>query len=179
MNGLTARERRLVAVGLLVAAAAVVWLLVVSPVLSGFAARAQARERLREELTRNVRLLESQPAARLQAANADRDAVVFALAAPSPAQAAEAARSRLTSAVETEGGAVRGLRGLEAPARRVRLQADLRMSWIGLTRLIRRLETDRPFATVDALEVTANGAPALSSAATPLEIRLELTYAYR
>ena len=50
MNNLTARERKIVAIGILVALIALIWFALISPILSGFAERTAERERLSGQL---------------------------------------------------------------------------------------------------------------------------------
>ena len=178
MNGLTARERRLLALGILAGLLAAAWLLVAGPILQGFATRAQVRAQARDTLARDARLTAGFGTARLQAARVRQAADAWSIAAPSPALAAEALRERVARDVAAEAGALQALRTEPSPPGRVRLQADLRIPLIPFTRLVRRLETDRPYATVDTLSVAAaEGGSADASA--PLEVRLEFTYAVR
>ncbi|HEY5046412.1 MAG TPA: hypothetical protein VII49_00140, partial [Rhizomicrobium sp.] len=57
MRQLAPRESRMVAVGILVAAIAGGWLLLVNPVVEGFSDRANARQTLLETYARNQRIL--------------------------------------------------------------------------------------------------------------------------
>ncbi|WP_174300547.1 type II secretion system protein GspM [Caulobacter sp. S45] len=172
------REQRLVALAILVGLVAAVWLAVVSPILHGFDVRRERKATAREELSSDARLIASFGAARGDAERLRQAAGAYAFSAPNPAAAAELARDRLSKSVAAQGGVLQALRDQPTAAGRVRLQADLRISLPQLTALLRRLETDRPFATVDSLTVSAaeEGAGAPSA---PLEVRLELTYSVR
>ena len=64
MTMLNARERRVLAVGLLLALIAGIWLALVAPVLAGFRDRAHRREELLAQYKANQRLLASTPALR-------------------------------------------------------------------------------------------------------------------
>ena len=177
MNGLTTRERRLVALGLLVAAIALIWFVAVAPILRGFAARQEARVAAQSQLEHNARLIASFGRLKAEVAAQRRTTSIYALSAASPFAASEAARDRVAKAAVASGGLVQGLRNQPAPAGQVRLQADVRIGLAGLTNLIGRLEDDRPYATVDGLFVTAADASG-AAGSTPLEVRLEVSYGF-
>ncbi len=59
MTSLSDRERRLVAILILIALIALGWLAIVSPILSGFEARAAERERLTLVQASNERLIDN------------------------------------------------------------------------------------------------------------------------
>ena len=176
MSGLTERERRLIALAILVGLIAAAWLLVVSPVLAGFSTRREARAAAAEELTRDARLIADFGAVRGRLAALHQAGGVYAITAPSAAVAAEAARARVAAAVGAAGGLLQAVR--EQPAARgLRLQADMRIGLADLIGLLRRLEQDRPCAAIEGLSIAAPEATG-SDGAAPLEVRLELTYGY-
>jgi hypothetical protein len=116
-------------------------------------------------------------ALKAEAAAQRRAAATYALSADSAPAATEIARTRVAKAVAADGGLLQALRIQPAPAERVRLQADVRIGLNGLTNLIRRLENDHPYATVDGLLITAPD-PSGAGVAPPLEVRLEVSYSY-
>lgn len=177
MNGLTLRERRLVALAILVGLVAASWFAIAQPILNGFAERREARAAARDELGRNARLIADFGAARTRSAALPRIEAVYAIQAPSPAAAAQTARDRLARLVAAGSGTLQATRDQAAPPDLVRLQADLRIPYAGLAGLLRGLESDRPFAVVEALSIAAAEAP-IAGAATPLQVRLEVSYGY-
>ncbi len=180
MKPLTPRERRLVALGLLVLAIGVVWLVLIGPLAGGFLDRAQERRDLQAAYQRNQRLISSLPALRAAAEAQRRNAPRFALSAPSQALAAEALKERLQR-LATEGGfAITGVEDLqaEAPAGAVKLRADLTLTLSQLYETIKRLQSEDAYVVVDYFAVTADRSLAAGRLA-PLDVRLELSAAWR
>ncbi len=67
MNPLNPREKRIVAIGILVAVIAIAWVGIISPLAEGFMARAAERHELLNIYARNQRVLEGIPVWRAQA----------------------------------------------------------------------------------------------------------------
>ncbi len=91
MRSLSARERKIVAVGLLVLLVLVVWALVVAPLIDGAMQRSQQRALLMATYERNARLINAIPAQRRKAEQMKPLVQRFAIGGNS----AEAARKRL------------------------------------------------------------------------------------
>ena len=84
MSGLSDRERRLIAVLILVALIAFGWLAVLSPIISGFETRAAERERLALVQASNQRLIDNIARLRRQAEAQKADSARFHIIAPTP-----------------------------------------------------------------------------------------------
>lgn len=180
MRPLTARERRLVALGLLVVAIGLFWLVVVGPLVGGFLGRAQERRDLWATHHRNDRLIASLPALRATAEAQRRIAPRFAMAAPSEAAASEAFKDRLRRLATQEGFTVKAIEDLpaEGPAGMVNIRADLTLTLNQLYETVRRLQSEDAYVVVDYLSVTADRSLAAGRLA-PLDARLELSSAWR
>ena len=129
------------------------------------------------QLDRNARLIAAFSALRAQTVASRVVSRTYAFQAASPSAASDLARARVAAAVVQEGGVLQALRNQAAPYQRLRLQAVMRVGLPGLTRLIRRLETDTPYAAIEGLYITAAEAPA-REASPALEVRLEVSYGY-
>jgi general secretion pathway protein M len=177
---LTPRERRLLAVGLLLLAIGIVWLAVVGPLVGGFVDRAQERRDLWAAHRRNERLIASLPALRATAEAQRRIAPRFAAAAPSEAAATEVFKDRLRHVAADEGFAVKAIEDLPAdsPTGAVKIRADLTLTLTQLVETVRRLQSEDAYVVVDYLSVTADRSLATGRLA-PLDVRLELTSAWR
>lgn len=180
MRPLSLRERRLVAVGLLVAALGLVWLAVVGPLVGGFFDRAAERRQLETTLRVNARLISSlgvlRTAAEAQRAAAPR----FAMTAASEALAFEALKGRLQRLAAQEGfnlGAVEDLQADAAPGK-VKLRADVTLTLPQLYETLRRLESEDAYVVVDYFSVVADRSLAAQRLA-PVDARLELSVAWR
>ena len=175
MNGLALRERRLIAVALLLALMAVVWLGIVRPVIGGFADRAEQRATALDDYARNARVIRSYRRLRAEAQAQARSAPGLEIVALTPAAAAEAARDRLGRDLAACGASVHAVREQPATAGSVRLRADFQIALAGLTTLLRRVHDQAPPGAVDSLSIAATAAPGRPSA---LEVRLDVSFAY-
>lgn len=177
MAGLSLRERRLVAVGLLVAALALAWLLVAAPLIDGFAARAAARDELLLRYARNARIIAQLPSVRRAAEQQRRTQSRFILVAPTPIAAADSLKERLAATVGASGGALRSVEDLAGTTPgQMRVRLDARLSPRQLSTVLTRLETEAPLLLFDSLTVSADQAFATSRAG-PMDVRLEITAA--
>ncbi len=179
MRPLTARERRLVAIALLLGAVAIVWFLVVGPYVGGFFGRAAERRELIATHQRNQRTMASIPmwrqAAEAQRAHADR----FAIPAESEQLAVEALKDHLTSLATNEGFQITAMQDLDAdtPTDEAKVRADLQITLTQLTESLRRLETEGPYV-VEYLSVSADRALA-TGRSSRLLVRLEVSAPWR
>ena len=180
MNGLALRERRLIAVALLLALVAVAWLGIVRPVMDGFADRADRRASALDDYTRNARVIRSYRRLRMEALAQARDAIAFEIVAPSPAAATELARDRLGRDLAASGASVHAVRQQPSGPATVRLSADFQISLAGLNTLFRRVHDQAPSGIVDSLSVAADSVAANGAAVRPslLEVRLDVSFAY-
>jgi general secretion pathway protein M len=174
MRPLSARERKLIAVALLIAALAIAWLGVVNPILSGFAARAERRELLLQRQAYAQRLIASIPRLRRQAERQRSSLRDFAIAAPDPARAGDMVAERLRTEIENAGGEFRASDRAAAPPGIVRVRADARLSLDQLVALLGRLQNDPPFLVVESLTIAADRA-LIENSLGELDVRLEVS----
>jgi hypothetical protein len=179
MRPLHPRERRLVAIALLMAAVAVVALALVAPVVGGFSARADERRQLEAVYQRNTRLIAALPMLRAADQAQRASAARFAIAAPSEQLAAEVLKARLQRIAADEGFALTSIQDLPngPSAGRVRIRADMQLSLAQLCDSLRRLETEGAYVIVDYLSISADRALSTGHL-SPIDVRLELTAAY-
>ena len=180
MRPLQPRERRFLAVGLLVAALGLVWLAIVSPLVGGFFTRADERRELIATYQRNQRVMAQVRVWRALANEQRMNTSRFVIAAPTQQLAAEALKSRLAKLAAAEGFTITALSDLaaDAPAGKVRLRADLQLTLSQLYESLRRLETEGSYVVVEYLAVSADRALATGRSSL-LAVRLEVTAAYR
>lgn len=176
MNGLSARERRLLALAILVGLLVLLWIALISPVIGGFAARDAERQRLIALYQRDQRLLDAVPVWRAEAERQKRTASAFAVLAPSDVQAQETLRTRLTAAILASGAAAPSAQDIQAnlPAGWIGARADGQLTLAQLNDSLRRLENEEPYVIVDYLSINAERA-FRSGRAEPLDVRLEIS----
>lgn len=179
MRPLATRERRLVAIGLLVAALALVYLIVISPLVGGFLDRAAERQALIANYQRDQRVMASIPMWRRTAETQRVTAQRFSLTAPSEQLAVEALKERLARLATEEGFQITAMQDLEAdaPTGQARVRADLQLSLTQLNESLKRLETEGPYV-VEYLSVSADRALA-TGRSSRLVVRLEVSAPWR
>jgi hypothetical protein len=180
MRVLTARERRLAAVGLLLLALGLAWLLIVGPLVGGFVDRAAQRRDLRATLQRNSRLIASLPALRGAAEAQARTASRFSMSAPSEALAIEALKDRVQRLATDKGFAVKAIEDLQtdAPAGSVELRTDLTLTLTQLCDLLRRFQSEDTYVVIDFISIAADRSFA-AGRLEPLDVRLEFSARWR
>lgn len=179
MNRLTPRERKLIALGLLVLAFALAWFAVIAPIAGGFAQRAEARRNILDVYQRNQRLLEAMPTWRAQAEAQKRTGAAYAIFAPSQAQGQELLNQRLAATVTYAGAPAPTVQDLqnEIPSGSVGARADAQLTLSQLVASLRRLETEEPYVVVERLSISAEQA-FHSGHAGLLDVRLEVSAAF-
>jgi general secretion pathway protein M len=180
MRPLAPRERRIVALALLVAVAALAWLAVISPVLDGFHDRAQRREELLVQYQADRRLLGSVSALERAAADQRRSSYQYQITAPSANVAAEALQQRVGATITAAGGAVGGAQQVQAgvPPGWVSARVDAQIGLPQLIAAIRELENEGPYVVVQYLSVEADRAASTGQAA-PVQVRLQVSALFR
>ena len=165
MNGLSSRERRLVAVLILVALIALVWLAIVSPILTGFADRAAERERLALVQASNARLMQNLPRMRRQAEEQKADRARFRLIAATPGAASEQLKELVSGFVGEVGGEVRALQDIEGPEGQVQVRLEARISARRLPGLLDRIRRAEPLLIVRSAVLSTPGAAGSATSA--------------
>lgn len=180
MNGrtLSPREARLIAILVLVAVIALVWLLVVGPIAAGFAERSAQRTELGLRLAANDRLIASVPRLRRAAEARDRALGAVIQIAPDAATANGALRDRLQAAVVATGGSFRGAEDLPATRTRVACRLRARLSPDQLNRFLVLVQNTRPALVITSLVVGGEDA-LVTGRASDLDVQLEASLPVR
>lgn len=174
MRTLSPRERKAVALLMLVALVALVQVALVGPFVSGFAERADERERLAQRYSVNQRLIAAIP--RLRRAAEAQQTAFSALGLPA-AVADSGSRllvERLERAVESSGGELRLAE--EAPPGDGRAGARLavRLTMEQMVRLLALVQDQPPYLAIDSFSVAADQAY-ISRKLEPMDVSLEVS----
>jgi Type II secretion system (T2SS), protein M subtype b len=175
MTRLTQREQRLMAAGLLIVLVAIFLFLILLPLVSGFFTRADERAQMHGQWQRNERVISGISGWRRTAERQKRDAVLFAQAATSPAQARDLLRQQLAQRIAARGGALKQIQDGQSDEQRARLVAEFRIGLPQLTRLLRDLQGSAPIAIAEKLRINANRTVE-DGRLQPLDVRLELAF---
>lgn len=176
MRPLQPRERQIVAVAILVAAVAVVWLGLVRPLIGGFIGRAEERSALLATYKRNEGVLAGISVWRAQADDQNATAEQYSIVAPTKVLAAEDLKQRLTRLAANVGGAVETISELpaEAPDGWVRVRVDMQLTMTQLYKSLNRLENEAPYVVVGYVSVAADRALQTGHLAT-MDVRIEVS----
>ncbi len=177
MSALDLRERRLIALGLLAAVFALVWLVAVRPMLAGFAEREQRRQDLLGTYTRGERVIGAmrvtRTAARVQRATLGQ----YAILAPDQASAIDILRERVRVAARANQAVVGSVQEAPAPTGFVAVDARLTISIDKLGPYLAMLQNGAPLLVVDELGISADQA-ATSGHAAPVEVKVDVSARY-
>lgn len=174
---LARRERRLIALGLLVLALALVWLAIVGPILGGFEAREEEREQLLTSYARGERVIGAMRATRAALRAQHAGAADWALAAPSPALATDILRETVLNTARAAHATVTSVQEAQAAAGTVAVRADLTTTPDRLAPLLVALENTRPWPVVEQFNVVADRSLEAPTGA-PIEVRVDLSVRY-
>lgn len=177
MSARSQLERRLIALGLLVAALAVVWFALIRPIAQGFAERAAEREQLADDLARGRQLIASRAIWRDQWLSQRRDMSRFAVIAPNASAAAQLSMDRISAAIQTPGGALGSLREEPPGPGEARLRAEGRLTLTQLVASLKLLEGQKPYVVIEGLSIAADPTAAAGQA-SPMEVRIDLAVPY-
>lgn len=177
MRRLNPRERRLVAIALLLAALVLPYLLIVAPIVDGFSARAAERAQMAQQLEHDRRMLGSVGVWRARAQAQRLDRASYALAATSPAAASEAAIQRVSASLQAVGGKVRSVREQPGSAGQVHVRAEAQLSLTQLAAVLKVVGNQKPCIVVEGLSIAADQAAA-AGRLSPMDVRIDLAVPY-
>lgn len=158
MTNLSAREQRLIALLILLLMLAGAWLIVIAPVLDGFAARKAEREQLLTTIQHNERLIAAMPTLqrRFEAQRPDRGR--FVLIAANREVAGDLLRQRLQRTLETSGASISGLGEGAVGQQWVGASVEGALTLDQLVRVLSDLQNQTPYLVVTGLTVVADRA---------------------
>jgi hypothetical protein len=177
MSGLSLRERRLIALLLLVLAIAAAWYVIARPIVDGFAARAAEREQLADERGRGQRLIGTLRFWRAQAARQHATAAAFAMRAPTADAATELAKQRLLSVILAQGGVIKAIHEQPGAPGEVRLRAELQLTLTQLTSSLRLIENQKPHVIVEKFSISSDQAAA-AGRLSPMDVSIDLGFPF-
>lgn len=177
MRPMSLRERRLVALLILVAMIALVWLVFLFPLIDGFRARQDERADLLSQHQRNMQVAARLPVLRAEAVRQRAGAARFALPGRDAKAAAAMLRERVRRLAQRHQIVMQSVQEIEAGAGEVRVRADGTFQTEQLTAFLKDLQNQDPAMLVSSLTVVADAAFETGQAA-PLGIRFEVSSAY-
>ncbi len=178
MTALSARERRLIAVAILLALVAALWFGAVLPIAGGFAERSARKEDLARVHAVNAAAIARLPQWRGQWARLRRDMADFALDAGSREDAGSLLRGRVASVARRNGAVIKNVQDGPASPGWVRVRLDATVSLEQMAHVLAGIENERPVLIVESLTVSADEAFRTGRPA-PVDVRIEITAPYQ
>ena len=172
MKALSTRERKLVAIGLLMLAIAGIWWALIKPFADGFAERAARREELRLAYVRNSRLINAIPPLRRRAENQSDLKARFLLVAPNATIARDKLRERMRTDFASAGGEVTAVQDVPAQPGYARAWVQGRITLAQLQTLLGKINSASPALIIESLRISADKAIETGHL-EPLDVRLE------
>ena len=169
-----AREQRLIAVLILVAAVALVWLGIVQPILDGFAERREARAQLLMQHQRNQQIAASLPLLRAAARRQRADAPRFALPARNQEEATERLRDLVRRTALRHEIVTKMSQGADGKAGWASLRVTMVVGMAPFARFLADVQNEQPLILIGATSIAANAAFQAGTAA-PMEVQLEIS----
>jgi hypothetical protein len=174
LAALSDRERRLVAVAILLALLALLVRGIIVPIVAGFDRRSQAREQLELDYARNARIIASAGRITRIAERQKAELRAFILSAPTAAAAADTLQQRIEADIETVGGEFRSAEARPLADEQLRMRVDARLTLAQVTQVLAALQNRSPYVAIDGLTIAADSA-LVSSDAGPLDVRFDVT----
>ncbi|WP_421848479.1 type II secretion system protein GspM [Novosphingobium sp.] len=174
MRPLSSRERKLIAVLVLVLAASLVLTLMIGPIVSGFTERAARRDALVQTFHANELRIGAVGALQAEAERQVGEMRTLFIAAPDAEDAGETLRERVEAAAQEAGGDVKASEAMPTEEGWARAAIDTRMSHDQLAALLARLNALKPALAVESVTVIADDA-LTNTKSDLLDVRIEAT----
>jgi hypothetical protein len=175
---LSRRQAQVAAVLILLALLALIYAIIIGPLVSGFYERAAQRKQLALQYSANDRNIAGIPRLRRMAEAHEQLLGDFVLTAPDAATAGEALRQRLQTGIIGTGGEFRGGEDIPAAAGQAATRITARISSNQLNLLLAGVQNSKPFLTITALVIGADEALVTGQAST-LDVQIEASIPYR
>lgn len=172
------RERRLVALLVLMMVIAILWFAFLSPVINGFAERAERREQLSLRYVHNLRTIGLIPRLRRQAEEQRAAIRTFVTNARTVEQGREWLKDRLQTTIEQAGGEFREAADADARPGWARARASAHMTLPQLTAALGRLQNTPPWLVVESLSISASDA-LVTGQSSSMDVQVEIAIPLR
>ncbi|QGP80473.1 type II secretion system protein GspM [Sphingobium sp. CAP-1] len=173
----SAREQRLIAVLILIAAIALVWLGIVQPILDGFAERRDARAQLLIQHARNQQIAASLPLLRAAARRQRQDAPRFALPARNADEAQERLRDLVRRTALRHEIVTKTSQSAEGKVGWAALRVTMVVELEPFMRFLTDVQNEQPLILITSTSIAANAAFQAGTAA-PMEVQVEVATPY-
>jgi type II secretory pathway component PulM len=158
MTAMSQRERRLVAILILIAVIAALWLGILSPLLGGFADRAEQRVSLQQQFVRNERQIATISRLRRNIEQQRFSNADYRTAGETVTAASEAVKERLSNLVSASGGELRAVQDVSDRPGWARVWVEAKMTLPQLVSTLTKVQNQTPFLAVNGVTISADRA---------------------
>lgn len=177
MTALSLRERRLIALALLLLFFSILIFGIVTPVIDGFRSRSDARDQLYSQMARNDRSISNLPIWRSQANSQKKDANRYAILAPTRSAAADIFREDIQQLFVKSGAVVRSAQDAPSVEGWLKLRIDSQMSLTQIVDCLKQIQLFQKTTVINAITISADRA-FTNGRLSPMDIRLEISIPY-
>jgi len=174
---MTAFQRKAIAIAMLLMAVAVVYLLMVRPVLDTLAEQRDRRELLTLQYQRGERLVASIPRMRHIIEMQAPQQAQFVITARSDAAARDYLQERLRDTLAKLGADLSSAEAVDSPPGSVAISATTKLAMPQLLQLMSRMENEKPYVLLNGLNIAANDA-LVSGRLDPVDVKIDLSIPY-
>lgn len=174
MTGWSARERRLVAILILIAGIAAIWLGLISPLWNGFSSRAEERVLLQQQLVRNDRQIATIARLRRSAEQQKLSKEDYRTAGETASAATENLKERLTTVIAAGGGDLRAVQDVSDRPGWARVWVEAKMTLPQLVGALTQIQNQTPYLAVNGVTVSADKA-LQSGTLDIMDVRIEVS----
>ena len=174
MKALSPRERRLVAILILVAAIAAIWFGLISPLFTGFSDRAEQRVQLQQQFVRNERQIATIARLRRSIEQQRLSNADYRTPGDTVTAAAETLKERLSNLVSAGGGELRAVQDVSDRPGWARIWVEARMSLPQLVSTLTKVQNQTPFLAVNGVTISADRA-LQSGKLDIMDVRIEVS----
>ncbi|MBO9579633.1 MAG: hypothetical protein J7498_01930 [Sphingobium sp.] len=178
MGSISARERRLIALLILTALGALIWMLIVAPLMNGFTTRQERREQLALQYQHNLRTIGGIPRLRRQAEREAKAIVDFQISSANLEGGREWLKARVQRAIEKSGGEFRDAGDAEGRPGWAKVRATARLTLPQLAAALEQIQNAPPWLIVETVTITANDA-LVTGQSSSMDVQLEASVPLR
>jgi Type II secretion system (T2SS), protein M subtype b len=175
VRALSARERRLAAIGILIGVVVLSWQFGIAPLIDDYIQRSEDRDALTAEYERNDGILAGLLGWRKEAEEQVKTAPAFAIVAPNPQIAVELVSQRIARDVKSAGGVVQVTQpvGDKTSPEWVHVRSDLQLTMGQLYAVLMQIQSEEPYVVVGYLSVETRPNPNPNDPQS-LDVRLDV-----
>ncbi len=177
MKTLSLRERRLIALAVLLLLLCFLLFGIITPIIDGFKSRSNARDEYYSQMARNDRSIGNLPIWRRQVNDQKNTATRYTILAPTRSAAVDMFRENMLQFFVKSGTVVRSTQEIPSSDSWLKLRIDSQMSLTQIVDCLKRLHMSQKIIVVDAITISADRA-FTNGRLSLMDVRFEISAPY-